>query len=581
MRVFKRYDTVILGAGLAGLSLCRHLLLSGHSGKILLIENKRTVPGKRQKVGESLVQVGGYYFSKVLDLEEHLFREHLLKYNLRFYWKTPGRENRDFEDYGQSYIRAPSNVCSYQLDRNKLEAHLLALNTDDPRVTVCSPATRLEVSLSETGSHLISFNFEKQPLEIQAEWVIDTSGRSQFLKRKQSLGLESSIQNGAAWCWVDGLVNIEKLTRLSPRESHTKRQRRQQGMFPLWLATNHFCGEGFWFWVIPLQGLTSLGVVYDRRLFPAEQVSSPEKLIQWACREFPLFEADLPKRRILDSASLPSYSYDCRQSISPQKWAMSGMSGRFTDPLYSPGSDLIAYYNTLIVDTILSTDSDDLQKKCELYEALMKVVYEAYVPSYTLSYDALGSQEVFTLKYSWELSIYFTFYVFPFINYLFTDSRFIRIFFRKFAQLGPINHNIQQFLSDFYRWRAANETDLSTTLIDFTQLKPLEKAAQAFYEVGLTVDEAEERLDSYLKTLKEFARYILTYCSSVSLDDPEALHNKPFIKSIKLRDYRFDPEAILRNYTTHRGSRDRYTWDLDPTVMEGFRTGTRPAAPVG
>ena len=40
------------------------------------------------KVGEATVQVSGYYFSKVLELEEHLMREHFLKYNLRFFWPT-------------------------------------------------------------------------------------------------------------------------------------------------------------------------------------------------------------------------------------------------------------------------------------------------------------------------------------------------------------------------------------------------------------------------------------------------------------------------------------------------------------
>ena len=64
------------------------------------------------------VQVSGYYFSRVLELEEYLLREHYLKYNLRFYWKTPGRANDTFEDYSQAYIQKLSNIASYQLDRN-------------------------------------------------------------------------------------------------------------------------------------------------------------------------------------------------------------------------------------------------------------------------------------------------------------------------------------------------------------------------------------------------------------------------------------------------------------------------------
>jgi len=65
-----RYDVVIIGAGLAGLTLSRHLLL--YTNKSVLLVDKRKNPPREapQKYGESLVQCSGYYFSKVLDLQE-------------------------------------------------------------------------------------------------------------------------------------------------------------------------------------------------------------------------------------------------------------------------------------------------------------------------------------------------------------------------------------------------------------------------------------------------------------------------------------------------------------------------------
>src|SRR5437879_5121499 len=99
------YDVVIIGAGLAGLTLARHLLL--YTEKTVLLIDKRIDPPHQapQKYGESLVQCSAYYLSKVLDLEEHLLTDHFLKYNLRFYWPTHGLDNRRFEDYSQSFIR--------------------------------------------------------------------------------------------------------------------------------------------------------------------------------------------------------------------------------------------------------------------------------------------------------------------------------------------------------------------------------------------------------------------------------------------------------------------------------------------
>src|SRR5262245_3095146 len=97
-------DIVILGGGLAGLALARHLMLATDR-RVLLVDRSARVPTHDHKVGESSVQVAGYYYGKVLDMEEHLWRQHFMKYNLRFYWKTPGRSNNDFEDFSHSYIR--------------------------------------------------------------------------------------------------------------------------------------------------------------------------------------------------------------------------------------------------------------------------------------------------------------------------------------------------------------------------------------------------------------------------------------------------------------------------------------------
>ena len=125
----ERYDVVIVGAGLAGLTLARQLLLTAGDRRILLLEKRAAIPPEGQKVGEATVQVSGYYLSKVLDLEEHLLREHFLKYNLRFYWKS-AKDPASFENYSQSYIRQFSNIATYQLDRNTLEGELLRLNLE-------------------------------------------------------------------------------------------------------------------------------------------------------------------------------------------------------------------------------------------------------------------------------------------------------------------------------------------------------------------------------------------------------------------------------------------------------------------
>ena len=75
----RHVDMVVIGAGLAGLALARQVLLRTDVKTVLHLEKRKLVPAKKQKVGESTVQVGGYYFSKVLDMEETLHQGHLMK----------------------------------------------------------------------------------------------------------------------------------------------------------------------------------------------------------------------------------------------------------------------------------------------------------------------------------------------------------------------------------------------------------------------------------------------------------------------------------------------------------------------
>jgi 2-polyprenyl-6-methoxyphenol hydroxylase-like FAD-dependent oxidoreductase len=566
------YDVLILGGGLAGLTLARQILMQ--SEKTVLQIDRRAIPPPRQKVGEATVQMSGYYYGKVLDLEDYLLVEHYLKYNLRFYWPSNDRPTERYEELSQSYIRNISNIPTYQLDRNKFEGEVLRRNLLSPNYRCIQSSGDLKIELGKGGEpHTFSFRTsEGEEIAGEASWVVDAAGRNKILQKKLGLARRSPIRHGATFAWVDGVIDIERLTDLSQKEIRLRPDRSSLGHFPALLATNHFCGEGFWFWVIPLHDRTSLGLVYDVDCVPRAEVGSGPKMVEWICQRYPLFARALAGREVIDASGFVDFAHDCAQTISADRWALSGEACRFTDPLYSPGGDLISLYNTLICDAILTPDPSRLPGKVRLYEQLARSLYEAYVPSYAVSYQALGDQEAYTLRYTWELAIYFSFYVFPFINDLFTDPTFGTGFLRRFARLGPINRGLHELLVGFYYWKRdrGEAAPPGPVFFDFYEVPALKAAETCFYKVGVSSEEARRVLDEQLDNLEDLARWIYAHVASVVTADTRAL-SRPFVHGIDVSRLAFEPEVMAQRVNACPPGASAYPFKLPPPCMARFR----------
>jgi 2-polyprenyl-6-methoxyphenol hydroxylase-like FAD-dependent oxidoreductase len=573
-------DVLIVGGGLAGVCLARHLLLA--TDKRILLVDRREIPAKKQKVGEATVQMSGYYYSRVLDMEDHLLEHHFLKYNLRFYWPSERGASR-YEDLSQSYIRQLSNIATYQLDRNVFEAAVLRAIQEDPRCKVFAPMSDLDVTLADEAPHAFRFRTaEGEEISGKTAWVVDASGRGKFLGKKLNLMRKSPIRHGTSFMWVEGNLNPERLTDL-PHDAMRKHPNRASlGHIPVFLATNHFCGEGYWFWQIPLHGKTSLGLVYEHGYVNKKEVANAQGLVDWVCRELPLFARDLRDRKIIHHSGYVDFAFDIGQTLSASGWAFTGEAGRFTDPLYSPGGDLISMHNTLIVDAINTSDRAELERKVRYYESLARAIYEAYVPSYAVGQPLLGDQETFSLRYVWELTIYFGFYVFPFINDLFTDPSFLPGFLRRFSRLGPWNHSLQHFLVGYYRWKKENlsvtpKSGAGPVFFDFTEVGALKMAEACFYKVGVSSEEARQVLDGQLVNLEALVRWIAAHLSSVVIGVPEAASNAAFVNGFELDDLRFDPEELRARWEACAGRPETQVWPFDVPCMRRFHPESRQA----
>ena len=108
------------------------------------------------------------------------------------------------------------------------------------------------------------------------------------------------------------------------------------------------------------------------------------------------------------------------------------------------------------------------------------------------------------------------------------------------------------------------------------------QAESTFYRVGISVAEAPRILDEQLANLRELARYIVAYVSSVVLADERVLTNRAFVEGIDLQNLRFNPGAIYDRYVQCAGVTEPYAWSFDPFVLGHLQTEpyTAPAPSI-
>ncbi|TYT26819.1 FAD-dependent oxidoreductase [Luteimonas viscosa] len=457
-----RTDVAILGGGLAGLTLALQLRQSAPSLSVTVVERRdHPVREGAFKVGESTVEIGAHYFADVLGLREHLETEQIRKFGFRFFFSEGSQAIDGCTELGVSQLLP---TPSWQIDRGRFEnflgerARALGVDFRDGAVV-----RGLELAEGD-DEHVVTLEHGGQARTLHCRWVVDASGRAGLLKRKLDLAMANDHDANAVWWRVDGFVDPNRwscdpawLQRCDPPDR--------------WRSTNHMCGPGYWFWLIPLAcGAHSLGIVCDAKMHPLETMNTHAKAMGWLRRHQPQVAASLEQgeHALQDFLFLRHFSYGAKQVFSTRRWATTGEAGVFLDPFYSPGSDFIAICNTYICDLIAKDASGAaFEPYVALYEQLYFSFYENTLTLYQDQYPLFGDERVMPLKVIWDYTYYWSLLAPLFFAGRLTDLATLGRLRPLFEQASALNLAVQPLLREWGRRNEGREAPAPRLLDQF------------------------------------------------------------------------------------------------------------------
>lgn len=452
----QQVDVVVMGGGLAGLTLGIQLKKARPETSILTLEMRAgDAPDAAHKVGESTVELGTHYLREVLDLKDYLDKDELPKHGLRFFF-TP-QHKAEIQKRVELGPRVLLPIPSHQLDRGTLENELVRV-CRSLGVDVQLGAKVVGADIKEEG-HTVSYSQDGETHEVNARWIVDATGRSSFLKRKLGFKKELDHDVCSAWFRVKGEIHLEDYCTDEKWCAYVEKGLRR-------LSTVHFMGQGYWVWFIPLgSGNTSVGIVADPAYHPLETYNKYEKSMDWLKENEPFCYDILDKKRheVLDFRILKHFAHSSERLYSTDRWAVTGESGVFLDPFYSPGTDFISLANTFVSDLIgRDLNAEDVHLRTNVYEMTMFALFHNWVPVYRNQYGMWGHTQTMVLKIFWDWAAYWSVPTLLFTNEGYTDLLVLRELFASEGcvgqQFGELNTRMQQI---FKQW-SEHDTDVFT-----------------------------------------------------------------------------------------------------------------------
>ncbi|HEY7001300.1 MAG TPA: NAD(P)/FAD-dependent oxidoreductase [Candidatus Udaeobacter sp.] len=403
------YDVVIIGGAFSGAATALMLKRKRPEARVLIIEKNAEFD---RKVGESTTEVSSCYMTRVLGLTHYLGHHHLVKQGLRLWFSN--QSDQRFDDCVEVGPRYQSRLSGYQVDRAKLDSHMLNLAVQSG-CELWRPAKVTNCELNGLTGQMISAIVDLPDKDqtsspertVRTRWIVDATGRASMLARK--LGhFRPNTQHpiNAVWARFTGVKEWDSYEWRERFPDYANRCRT-----PREWATNHLFGRGWWVWIIPLQGGdVSAGIVYDNRIFKLPEGPGLGQRLHTHILGNPVGREIFGAAKVIegDVHALSMLAYDS-EKVCGNGWAAVGDAAGFIDPLYSPGLDFCSYTSYYVADLLTrSLAGEDVTERLGHYNEQYPIAYRYWFESlYKDKYYYMGDADLMSAALLLDVSSYY------------------------------------------------------------------------------------------------------------------------------------------------------------------------------